>query len=810
MKALGRISLVTLVIGLLVAVALAPAASLSSVAVAKASGAMESDIEALEAGNIPGVTTVRDSQGNNMAYLFNQRRHPVEPDQISQNMKDAIVSIEDHRFYEHEGVDIQGNFRALATNLLAGDVSQGASTLNQQYVKNYLLLVDAETDEERQAATEQSIPRKLREMRMAAEIDRTLSKDEILANYLNLVPFGNHAYGIEAAARTYFGVGANELTLPQSAMLAGMVQSSEYLNPYTNTEEVLKRRATVLQSMVANGYISQAEADEANTDSLGVLDSPNNLPNGCIGAGDRGFFCDYVLQYLDERGISTEVLSRGGYTIDTTLNPVVQDRAKESVNAQTSSDAAGVASVMNVVRPSETDRDVLAMVSSRTYGLDLDQNETLLPQPYSMVGNGAGSVFKVFTAAAAVEAGYGIKNMLDVPTRYDAEGLGYGGADNCPANRYCVENAGTYKPRMTFEEALAHSPNTTFIQLEEQVGIEATVDMAVKLGLRSYTDEGSFNEEYSLADYAKEAPMGSFTLGPTAVNPLELSNVGATLASHGTWCEPDPIDKITDRNGNEVYVESTPCERVMNGGAADALANAMTEDAKIGTAEDAANQMGWNGEIAAKTGTTESNQSAAFLGFNSGLAAAPYIYNDGTNTSPLCTSPVRQCGSGTLFGGTEPARTFFGMATQLESATQGTIPSYDRAYDRGKSSGLLESLRGRTESAARQSLESEGYKVRVISVPDAQASGTVVRALTGSDGLADGAEITLQISDGSGFTAPSSNDSGGDSSGDGGNTSGNNGGGNSRGNGNSNPPPLISQEDIDNFTDELRRTFGLN
>src|SRR5699024_3553212 len=208
-------------------------------------------------------------------------------------------------------------------------------------------------------------------------------------------------------------------------------------------------------------------------------------------------------------------------------------------------------------------------------------NETLLPQPYSMVGNGAGSVFKVFTAAAAVEAGYGIKNMLDVPTRYDAEGLGYGGPDNCRANRYCVENAGTYKPRMTFEEALAHSPNTTLSQLEEQVGSEASVDMAVKLGLRSYTDEGSFNEADYLADDATEAPMGAFTPGPTAVNPLELSNVGATLASHGTWCEPDPIDKITDRNGNEVYVESTPCERVMNGGAADALANAMTEDAKI-------------------------------------------------------------------------------------------------------------------------------------------------------------------------------------------------------------------------------------
>src|SRR5699024_1344979 len=137
----------------------------------------------------------------------------------------------------------------------------------------------------------------------------------------------------------------------------------------------------------------------------------------------------------------------------------------------------------------ETDRDVLAMVSSRTYGLDLDQNETLLPQPYSMVGNGAGSVFTVFTAAAAVEAGSGIKIMLDFLTPDDAEGLGDGGADNCPANRYCVENAGTYKPRMTFEEALAHSPNTAFIPLEGQVGTEATMDMAVKLVLLSYTDE---------------------------------------------------------------------------------------------------------------------------------------------------------------------------------------------------------------------------------------------------------------------------------------------------------------------------------
>ena len=293
-KALLKMVCATALVGLLCALAMAPVAGVGGVAIARTQEAMESDINDLEAANMPGVTTIKDATGQDMAYLFTQRRYPVAPDKISQTMKDAIVSIEDRRFYDHEGVDIQGNFRAVATNVLAGGVSQGASTLDQQYVKNYLLLVTAEDEEDQQAATEQSVARKLREMRMATQIDKTLSKEQILANYLNLVSFGNHAYGIEAAARTYFGENASELTLPQSAMLAGMVQSSEYLNPYTNEEAVTERRNTVLQSMAANGYISQAEADDAAAQPLGVNSEPSLLTNGCIGAGDRGFFCDYV------------------------------------------------------------------------------------------------------------------------------------------------------------------------------------------------------------------------------------------------------------------------------------------------------------------------------------------------------------------------------------------------------------------------------------------------------------------------------------------------------------------------------------
>lgn len=241
-KSLSKIALSTVLVAALIALALAPFAGISGVAIARTNQTMQSDLQDLTAGNIPGVTTVQDASGKDMAYVYSQRRHPVDGDQISDAMKNAIVSIEDERFYEHGGVDLQGNFRALWTNLTSGGVSQGASTIDQQYVKNYLLLVSAQTDEERAAATEQSATRKLREMRMATQMNEELDKKEILTNYLNLVSFGNHAYGVEAAARTYFDSHAADLTVPQAAMLAGMVQSSERLNPFINEEEVLDRQ----------------------------------------------------------------------------------------------------------------------------------------------------------------------------------------------------------------------------------------------------------------------------------------------------------------------------------------------------------------------------------------------------------------------------------------------------------------------------------------------------------------------------------------------------------------------------------------
>lgn len=749
LNSLGKLLVGLLAAGLGIALCLAPAAGIGGAAVTRVDDTMQSNLADLTDGTAPGVTTITDTNGDPMAWVYAQRRYEVEPDEIAQSAKDALVAIEDRRFYEHDGVDMQGFARAMVTNLLAGGVEEGASTIDQQYVKNYLLLVNADTTEEQSAAVEQSIPRKLREMRMASDLDKQLSKEEILARYLNLVSFGNHAYGIEAAARTYFDTSAAELTVPQSALLVGMLQSSEMLNPYTNPDGAKERRNTVLQAMVGSGYLSQADADNYAGEPLGILDEPSLLPRGCITAGGSGFLCDYALRYLSEKGLSMEEVERGGYTITTTLDPEVQQIAHEAATSAVSKGQPGVAEVINVIQPGQESHDILAMTSSRDYGLDQDESQTVLPQTSSMVGNGAGSVFKIFTAAAALENGYNLESKLEVPDRAVVYGMGEGGARNCPAGAYCVENAGKHPGEMTMREALAKSPNTPFVKLIESVGVEPTVDMAVRLGLRSYEDQGTFDGDNSVADYFRQNNLGSFTLGPTAVNPLELSNVAATLASDGMWCEPNPIKSVVDRYGDEVAIDRPDCEQAVEPELAAGLAGGMAEDAVSGTAKKAADATRWRGAVAAKTGTTESHQSSAFLGFNKKVAAATYIYNDGTQTTPLCTGPVRQCSNGSLFGGQEAAHSWFRMANRIPGAQDAGLPDPSPLFDPKARNELLKRAVGMNKDEARAMLEDAGFRVRETTTSKKNAPRDEVVDTRASEDGGPGSTVTLVVSDGS-------------------------------------------------------------
>ena len=306
---------------------------------------------------------------------------------------------------------------------------------------------------------------------------------------------------------------------------------------------------------------------------------------------------------------------------------------------------------MSVIKPGKESHPVLAMASNRTYGLNLDAGETMQPQPFSLVGDGAGSMFKIFTVAAALDMGMGINAQLDAPARFQAKGLGSSGAPGCPAATWCVQNAGNYRGTMNITDALATSPNTAFAKLISQVGVQRTVDMAVRLGLRSYALPGTARDydpesNESLADFVKRQNLGSFTLGPIEVNALELSNVAATLASGGTWCPPTPIDEVIDRDGKQVSVTTETCEQVVPEGLANTLANAMSkDDTGAGTAA-ACGRFGRAGtcRCRARPAPPKRSRSAGFLGFTN---SSRQPTTSTTTRPPLARCariPLRQCG----------------------------------------------------------------------------------------------------------------------------------------------------------------------
>ncbi|MCB9417847.1 MAG: transglycosylase/D,D-transpeptidase PonA2 [Mycolicibacterium sp.] len=706
-------------------------------------------------GQVPAVTTMVDAKGNTIAWLYSQRRFEVPSDKIADTMKLAIVSIEDKRFAEHNGVDVQGTLTGLA-GFIRGDAdTRGGSTIEQQYVKNYQLLVLAQTDAEKRAAVETTPARKLREIRMALTLDKTFTKPEILTRYLNLVSFGNGAFGIQDAAQTYFGIDASALNWQQSALLAGLVQSTSTLNPYTNPDGALARRNLVLDTMIENLPDRADELRAAKQEPLGILPQPNELPRGCIAAGDRAFFCDYVQEYLARAGLSKDQIAKGGYLIKTTLDPDVQGSVKSAVDSLAPPDINGIASVMSVILPGKTAHPVVAMVSNRTYGLDTAAGETMQPQPFSLVGDGAGSIFKIFTTAAAMDMGLGIGANLDAPVRFEAKGLGSGGARGCPSNTWCVQNAGNYRGSMSVTDALAQSPNTAFAKLISQVGVQRTVDMAVKLGLRSYAEPGTarpYDPETneSLADYIKRYNLGSFTLGPIEVNALELSNVAATLASGGVWCPPNPIDKVYDRLGNEVAVTTETCDQVVPEGLANTLSNALSKDDTNGTAANSAGSVGWGLPMSGKTGTTEAHRSSGFLGYTNRYAAASYIYDDSPNPTDLCSWPLRQCGDGNLYGGNEPAKTWFSaMKPIAESFGDVTMPPTDPRYVDGAPGSRVPSVSGLSQDSARERIKESGFQVADQANPINSASpyGTVVGTSPGGQTV-PGSIVTILISNG--------------------------------------------------------------
>lgn len=741
--------------GFLTAALLFPVVGGVGMLTSRLSNTVAQDSSEVLQGDAPTVSTMVDAAGKPIAWLYEQRRWIVPSDRIADTIKLAIVSVEDKRFVEHNGVDLQGTLNGLFGYMRGVEQIRGGSTIEQQYIKNYNLLVKAQTDAERQASVEVTPARKLREIRIALALDKALPKGEILARYLNLVSFGNGAFGVQDAARTYFGIDAVQLNWQQAALLAGMLRSTSMLDPYTNPDAALERRNTVLDTMIEYLPDRADELRKAKSEPLGVLPTPAPLPQGCIGAGDNAFFCEYALDYLARAGLSREDVARNGYLIRTTLDPKVQDSVKSAIEKFADPNTGGVASVMSVITPGKYAHRVLAMADSRTYGFDLDANQTAQPQPFSLTGDGAGSIFKIFTTAAALEMGMGTNAQLDVPSTFVGKGLGSSDTPGCPKETWCVRNVRPYRSPLSVTDALAQSPNTAFAKLISQIGVPRAVDMAVRLGLRSYAEPGSAraynpDSDESIADYVKRQNIGSFTLGPLELNALELSNVGATLASGGTWCPPSPIDKIFDRHGREVGVETVPCDQVVPEGLANTLANALGKDYASGTAAGAASSVDWTLPMSGKTGTTEAHRSSAFLGFTNRYAAANYIFDDSSSPSGLCSYPLRKCSDGDLFGGTEPALTWYAAMSPIANDFGPiAMPPTEPRYVDGGPGSEVPTVTGMKLDEARKRLQDSGFQVadQPTAVNSSASMGSVV-GTTPSGKTIPGSVITINTSTG--------------------------------------------------------------
>ncbi|MCI2416667.1 penicillin-binding protein [Saccharopolyspora sp. K220] len=667
--------------GVLVAALLLPMATGAGAMVNQTTDAMSKMSGSLARRDMPQVSTVTDKDGKPIAYFFQDYRIETPPEQVADTMKAAITAVEDKRFWDHGGVDWHGTMRALATNLSSGETAQGASTITQQYVKNYLVHVAASNEVEAEKAKETTIARKLREAKIAVELERTMSKEEILTGYLNVVPFGNQTFGVGAAAQTYFGTTPDKLTIAQSALLAAVVNQPGSLNPNSNPEDALQRRNLVIDLMTDpnnNIRITKEDAEIAKKEPLGVMSPLGRPPNGCVGVGDGttdGFFCSYVVDYLERLGIDTDKLKTGGYTIRTTLDRKSTNAAKAAAEAQVPTQTEGIANAMAMVEPGKDKHKVRALVANRDFGNDASKGQTAYDIVSRVQPFGAGSIYKVFTAATAIEQGMSIFDTLDVPPSYTSRVYKNGTAP------YTVGNADGVQPGpRTLQMALATSPNTAFVALQERVGLNNVVDMASRMGLRigmngvnasgqSLKSDGSNGP--SQADAIKKGNRGAFTLGYTPTSVLELSNVAATIMSDGVYCPPTPIEEVTDRHGNPVPLNDAPCEQVISPQVAATLAQGLSKDDTDGTSRAAAQAVGWNRPMIGKTGTTQEHKSAGFLAATPQMAGAVLTYADGSSPEGICDgggdAPPFLCGKngGNIYGGKVPARTWYDAMTKI-------------------------------------------------------------------------------------------------------------------------------------------------
>jgi membrane peptidoglycan carboxypeptidase len=647
---LFRLLVITLAAGLLVAAVALPVIGITGVAIRDAANTFDNlSVGAL--GSPPVRSVLYAANGKVITYLYpgDVYRVPVGYNQISPVMRNAIVAIEDDSFYTQGALDPRGTLRALLSDSGGGQL-QGASTLAQQYVKNVKVL-EATTPAQVQAATYPNLQRKIQQLRLAIDVEHAMSPDQLLANYLNVAFFNNHAWGIEVAARVYFSKAASQLTLPEAALLAGIVQSPSAYNPVAHPKAALQRRTEVLTRMWQLHYVSKATALAAEKLPLGLHMSAAPLDTGCASpqATKSAFFCDYVQHVLERNypAIWNRINTTGGLAIYTTLNQRDQRAANEAVNYVEPADNDAINPGHNAdteVMITPGTGDVRAIAVDRKFGRNAGEDD-IDYAVNSEYGGGAGvqtgSSSKLFTLITALEDGYPLGHTITIKAPATV-----GPYTDCkgdyvpPALFNDAEGAFNGTETWQLNQATVDSINLYFVNLEKEVGLCNVVKTAVRMGMTRADGTSLLKRDRGGPDAGPPADdLPSFTLGSVYVSPMSMAAAYASVAARGWYCSPQAILKIQVKaTGQQLPVQHAKCYRDMSQGVADAASYILKGVLTVGGATAAGRSI--PGHVAAaKTGTANGGFYAAFAGYTPTLAAYVSVFN-----------PVNPTGAGAMIG----------------------------------------------------------------------------------------------------------------------------------------------------------------
>lgn len=646
---LGKIVLflgVSAICGVLVAGLMVPAVALGGNTTTASIKFFDDLPDEMNIGTPALASNILASDGSVLATFYEQKRTEVKLDAISANMKNAIIAIEDARYYEHGAVDTKGLMRAIAAMAQGGD-RQGASTITQQYVNNVIIQTYAANGEfdKIKLGIDKTTGDKVREIKLAIAAEKKYSKDEILQGYLNWVLFANGNFGIESAASFYFGIHAKDLTLPQAALLAGVVNSPKTYDPVANPENAISRRNMVLANMLDQKMIKKADYDAAVTSKIGLKITPNK--NGCTTAIRGEYFCEYVSNlimndpaYGKTPADREKLLTQGGLTITTTLDPVLQDTAQAEianfVPIENNPDKVGQAIV--TVQP-KTGK-ILTMAQntkleapkgqwSNSYNFNVDMFDANGNELGGAGGFAPGSTMKPFTFAEWLNAGHTTNESVNGKVqRYPMSfpwinscGVTTGDYDSSAGNGSVdLQNAEPdwYKT-LTAREGLYNSINTITFATAAQLDFCNIQKMMSAAGIHDGKDP---KKPYDMS-------VARNLIGNDPVAPVIMASAFATFASGGVHCDPIALVSITNPKGDKFPVPSANCKQTIKPEVAAGVVSVLQDVLRVGSGYKIPLNFPTGERIpaGAKTGTTNISEQTWTIGFTKGLATASWVGN---------------------------------------------------------------------------------------------------------------------------------------------------------------------------------------